>query len=220
MGHPPVIEQAYPQTQSVTPSIYVPPIQGRMEQRELDLLINTIASQLKAQQASSLEAALRILDPAGAFGRVLNMRDNERDGEYMDFVHNSLWMQVTTAVDDALHRFVNSGGEDPKGSANESIVTGTTHAETHSNEGGEDPNPIKKPSKSPPPSLNPNTATNDGSNPTQESVPLAEIEPGGKIKPAATLEVGGAVPNPLTRWGAKMNKNVSFKITPTTDTMR
>jgi hypothetical protein len=68
MGHLPVVEQAYPPTQTVTPSIYVPPIQGRMEQRELDLLINTIASQLKAQQASSLEAALRILDPAGAFG--------------------------------------------------------------------------------------------------------------------------------------------------------
>jgi hypothetical protein len=61
MGYLPVVEQAYPQTQSVTPSIYVPPIQGRMEQRELDLLINTIAIQLKAQQASSLEAALRIL---------------------------------------------------------------------------------------------------------------------------------------------------------------
>jgi hypothetical protein len=147
-----VIEQAYPQTQSVTPSIYVPPIQGRMEQRELDLLINTIASQLKAQQASSLEAALRILGPAGAlFGRVLDMRDRERDGEYMDFVYNSLWMQVTTAVDDALHRFVNSGGEEPKGSANESIRTGTTLAETRSNEGGEDPNPTKQPSKLPPP---------------------------------------------------------------------
>jgi hypothetical protein len=34
------------------------------------------------------------------------------------------------------------------------------------------------------------------------------------------LDVGGAVPNPLSRWGAKMNKNVSFKITPTTDTIR
>jgi hypothetical protein len=116
------------------------------------------------------------------------MRDKERDGEYMDFVYNSLWMQVTTAVDDALHRFVNSGGEDPKGNTNESIGTGTTHAETRSNEGGEDPNPTKQPTKLPPPSLNPNTATNDGSKPPQESVSPAEIEPGGELKPAATLE--------------------------------
>jgi hypothetical protein len=129
-----------------------------------------------------------IPSPNPAFGRVLDMRDRERDGEYMDFVYNSLWMQVTTAVDDALHRFVNSGGEEPKGSANESIATRTTLAETHSNEGGEDPIPTKKPSKLPPPSLNPNTATNDESNPIQESLSPAEIEPGGKIKPAATLE--------------------------------
>jgi hypothetical protein len=32
--------------------------------------------------------------------------------------------------------------------------------------------------------------------------------------------VRGAVPNPLSKWGAKMNKNVPFKIiTPTTDTI-
>jgi hypothetical protein len=42
----------------------------------------------------------------------------------------------------------------------------------------------------------------------------------GHVMRVWLLVLGGAVPNPLSRWGAKMNKNVSFKITPTTDTIR
>jgi hypothetical protein len=151
----------------VNPSIYVPPIQGQMGQRELEMLINNVASQLKAQQAASLEAALRILDPASAFGRVLEHRDKERDGEMMDFMYNSVWLCVEHAVEEALHRFVESDGRYPSEPQEKSTVTGITSTETQSAEEGSESNPTKDPTKLPIPHQNPKTANNDDSIPPQ-----------------------------------------------------
>jgi hypothetical protein len=88
-------------------------------------------------------------------------------------------------VDDALHRFVDSGGEDPKTNTVGSVATGTTLAETHSQEEGDDSNPSKKPTKLPPPPLNPETANNDESIPPQQEVQEEEIDPGEAGIPAA-----------------------------------
>jgi hypothetical protein len=103
----------------------------------------------------------------------------------MDFVYNSIWIQVASAVDDALHQFVESGSEDLKTNTFGSIATGTTSAETHSQEEGDDSNPSKKPAKLPPPLLNPETANNEESIPPQQEVQEEEIDPGEEMIPAA-----------------------------------